>query len=456
MISSKAVGAGAFVVLGALLFTSALFMIGERRLLFQKRYTVHAEFARLGQLEPGAVVRVAGMDAGEVTEIRIPDRPSGKFRVKMDVREDMRQLVRTDSVATSQTEGVVGAVYVNIGAGSEAAPIVADGGMVQSREPFQISDLLQQASESVELIADTVEALRGDAEKAVRQIALTAEESHALIEDIRPDITAMARNGSRITAETRDIFASINEGRGTFGKLINDDALYSQVRQIAEEAQNVMVNVREVSGEARRAISDFRSASGPNSGLMSDMRNTVVQAREATADLADNMEALKRNFLFRGFFNRRGYFDLDTISPDEYRKGVLENGKRKAMRIWLSAAVIFETAPDGREVITVDGRARIDSAIATYLKYLPANPLVIEGYATQGNQGDRFVRSRSRAGMVREYVLNQYALMPQHTGYIALAEEAPGSPAGKQWDGIAVTLFLDKEQLQFVSQQTAK
>ena len=34
---------------------------------------------------------------------------------------------------------------------------------------------------------------------------------------------------------------------------------------------------------------------------MADMRVTLAQAREATADLADNMEALKRNFFLRGF-----------------------------------------------------------------------------------------------------------------------------------------------------------
>ena len=82
-----------------------------------------------------------------------------------------------------------------------------------------------------------------------------------------------------------------------------------------------------------------------------------------------------------GFFNKRGYFDLDAISPVEYRTGVLENGKRKAMRIWLKSSVLFESGPDGSEVVTPDGRARIDSAMSTYLKYLPANPLVVEGYA---------------------------------------------------------------------------
>jgi phospholipid/cholesterol/gamma-HCH transport system substrate-binding protein len=216
-----------------------------------------------------------------------------------------------------------------------------------------------------------------------------------------------------------------------------------------------MVNVRELSAEAKGAIADFRSPDGPTNGLMTDMRMTLAQAREATADLADNMEAMKRNFLLRGYFNKRGYFDLDSISPADYRKGLLENGKRKAMRIWLASNVLFETRPDGSEVLTADGRGRIDSAMATYLRYLPTNPLVVEGYATQGVVGERYQRSRSRAVAVREYVVSQYRLTQQSTGSIALAEDAQGSPSKDGWDGVALTLFLDREQLQLAAQPVA-
>jgi hypothetical protein len=37
-------------------------------------------------------------------------------------------------------------------------------------------------------------------------------------------------------------------------------------------------------------------------------------------NLAEATEALKRNFFFRGFFNRRGYFDLEDVSVEEYRR----------------------------------------------------------------------------------------------------------------------------------------
>jgi len=455
MVSSKVVGAGAFVIIGVLLFTGVLFLIGQRRMLFENRFELYTEFAKLGQIESGSIVRVAGMNAGEVTEIQVPSSPEGKFRVKMEVRDDLHALVRTDSVASAQTEGLVGGIFVSVATGSAEAPEVPEGGTIAGREPFSMADLLAQASETITQVNMAVDKLSGDLEMTVKQIAMTAQDAHQLIEEVSPQIKAIAENGNRISADTQQMMASIRAGEGTIGKLINDDTLYMRAREIAEETKSVMANVRQVSDEAKRAIADFRSKDGPAQGLFADMRVTLTQAREATADLADNMEAMKHNFLLRGFFNQRGYFDLNAISPAQYRSGVLENGKRKAMRIWLSSAVLFEEGPGG-EALSVEGRSRIDSAMTTYLRYVPANPIVVEGYAMDGMVGDRYRLSRQRAGLVRDYLIGRYGLPPQNTGYIALGSEVQGSPSGDKWDGVSLTLFLDTAALQFIDQQATR
>src|SRR2546425_13173295 len=87
MISSKAVGAGAFVVIGLLLFAVALFMIGDRRMLFERRFTVYSEFTRGGELEPGAPVRVAGGGARRGTGNVAAGKPAGKVQGKDGVAE---------------------------------------------------------------------------------------------------------------------------------------------------------------------------------------------------------------------------------------------------------------------------------------------------------------------------------------------------------------------------------
>jgi phospholipid/cholesterol/gamma-HCH transport system substrate-binding protein len=369
----------------------------------------------------------------------------------MEVRDDLHALVRTDSIASAQTEGLVGGIFVSIATGTAEAPEVPEGGTIAGREPFSMADLLAQASETFTQVNMTVENLSGDLETTIDEIKMATADAHQLFIDITPEIKSIAENGNRISADTQQMMASIRAGEGTIGKLINDDTLYMRAREIADETKKVMANVRQVSDEARNAISDFRSKDGPAQGLFADMRVTLTQAREATADLADNMEAMKHNFLLRGFFNRRGYYDLDAISPAQYRNGVLENGKRKAMRIWLSSPVLFEAGADG-EVLSAEGRSRIDSAMTTYLRHVPANPIVVEGYATEGTIGERYRLSRQRAGLVREYLVGRYGLTPQSTGYIALGSEALGSPSGGTWDGVSLALFLDTAALQFADQ----
>jgi hypothetical protein len=90
--------------------------------------------------------------------------------------------------------------------------------------------------------------------------------------------------------------------------------------------------------------------------------------------------------------------------------------------------------------------------MATYLKYVPSYPIVVEGYATQGTKNERYLTGQRRAGTVRNYLLQRFDLMPQTTGYISLGNDAQGSPTGGAWDGVAITLFIDREALEFATQ----
>jgi phospholipid/cholesterol/gamma-HCH transport system substrate-binding protein len=244
-----------------------------------------------------------------------------------------------------------------------------------------------------------------------------------------------------VAADLQTIVAGVREGRGTAGQLVNDDALYQRAKGIAAEAEKAMANVRQASDEARAAIIDLRGAGGPVKGLTGDLQQTLASARDAMADLAESTEALKRSFLFRGFFNRRGYFDLDDISPEQYRQGVLSSPDRKALRIWIGSPVLFENAADGAERLSDAGRARLDSAMSQFVRY-PKSPLVVEGYA-QGVTGDeRFVVSRQRARLVRDYIVRKFALDPNLVAIMPLGDRSDGSPSGDTWDGVALAAFV--------------
>ena len=441
MAKGRLAAVGAFVIAGVLLFAVGLFMIGSRRMLFGNTFKVHAEFASIAGLDNGALVRVAGLQAGEVEAIQVPTRPSARFRVRMRIREDVHPLIRLDSVASIQNDGLVGNKFIQIEPGSEQSAVVAAAGTIQSTEPFDIADLMAKMSETIDTVNKAIVDVTVELDGALSSIAATADTAKVLMDDVGRDARAIVSSGQRVAADLQTIVANVKSGRGTVGQLLNDDALYQRARSIATDAEKAMANVRAATDEARAAIADLRGKDGPVGTLTADLQQTLTSAREVMSDLAESTEALKRSFLFRGFFNRRGYFDLNDVSPEEYRRGALESRERKALRIWLSAAVLFEKDGNGEERLSEGGRARLDSAMSQFVKY-PKSPLVVEGYAVGLTADERFRRSRKRAALVRDYIISRFEADPNLIAVMPLGNRAEGSPAGDTWDGVGLAIFV--------------
>src|SRR5580700_10697254 len=112
---------GLFLTSGIGLFTAILFLIGNRHDVFGKHVEFYAEFSDIGGLPRGAQVRVSGIEAGEVKGIQIPSSPASKFRLKLQVRADARGMVRTDSLVSIRTEGIVGDKFIFIREGTSSA-----------------------------------------------------------------------------------------------------------------------------------------------------------------------------------------------------------------------------------------------------------------------------------------------------------------------------------------------
>ena len=447
MIKNRLPIVGAFVIGGLLLFAVGLFLIGNRRMLFNETFEVYAEFTQIAGLQNGAKVRVAGLDAGEVETIHIPASPSAKFRVKLRVREDVHQLMRLDSIASIQNDGLVGNKFIQVEAGTDQSPEVPDRGTIQSREPFDLGSMLQKMNDTIDQVSTMIGEVKTGIDEALITFASFASDAKTLTEELGAEFKSITASTKKVAADLQVVVGGIRDGRGSLGKFVNDDAIYNRVRTIADDAGRAIANLREASEDAKAAIADFRGDKGPGgqiAGVTGEFRQTLSSAREVLEDLAENSEALKRNFFFRGFFNRRGFFDLDTVTVDQYRQGALETDERQVLRIWVGSDVIFEKDSNGRERLTDGGRQRLDSAMATFIRYPRDTPFVVEGYAPGVTSDERFLASRSRAQLVREYVQGKFGLDSAYVGVMPLGIEAPGSPANGTWDGVALAMFVKR------------
>jgi outer membrane protein OmpA-like peptidoglycan-associated protein len=135
------------------------------------------------------------------------------------------------------------------------------------------------------------------------------------------------------------------------------------------------------------------------------------------------------------------------VSVAQYRQGALESKDRRVLRIWLDAAVLFEKDADGVEQLADGGKTRLDSAMSQFLRYPQKTPFVVEGYAVDATGDARYLNSRMRAQLVRDYVVAKFKLDPNFLAVMPMGADAPGSPTGGEWNGVALALFVPTSAL---------
>jgi phospholipid/cholesterol/gamma-HCH transport system substrate-binding protein len=473
---------GLFLTSGIGLFTAILFLIGNRHDVFGKHVEFYAEFSDIGGLPRGAQVRVSGIEAGEVKGIQIPSSPASKFRLKLQVRADARGMVRTDSLVSIRTEGIVGDEYVFIRKGTGTAGEAPDGATLPSKEPFDIgaalekgSALLDKSSALLDNVHSSVTDLHGRLDVALESVTKTVNHVDGLVTVVQPDIRKLASNASQITDTINDIVSDLNAGKGPAGLLLRDETTRKmlqatlsnaqqatlnlsdaseradqvladvQSRDLASKAQSILENVQAMSEQLNQTVKSALAPDNMGDDGATNIRETLSNLNRGTANLAEDTEALKHEFFFRGFFKKRGFYDLEQLSSADYLKAC-QRQNACGSRTWLDAANLFATGSNGAVLLDEAGRHAIDSAVAPVVDSLLGHLVIVEGYSGTGTPDQQFATSRRRADLVREYLEAHFHLVHSEVGIVPLRDKTPHCAGRNTWNGVAIVLFDDRRK----------
>ena len=212
---SRVARLGLFVFATLAVLAAGVFIIGSKEYLFSSTYRVKAQFDNVAGLSPGAEVQVGGVHSGTVHSIELPHKPGEEVTVFVDLDKSTHEIVKQDSVATIETEGLLGNQYLAISFGSPGQPGVKDGDTLQSQPPLQMGELLKKAND----------------------ILVSSEQA--------------VQNTTQVTAHLNSVSAKIDSGQGTVGALVNDKQLYNNLQQTTTTLNAMMV-------QAQAGVTDFQ------------------------------------------------------------------------------------------------------------------------------------------------------------------------------------------------------
>lgn len=282
---------GLFVIGGLAIFVLAIFIIGKQKNLFNPVFKLTTTFYNVSGLQVGNNIRFSGINVGTVNGIKIINDTT--VRVEMIVRQEVKQFIKSDSEVAIGSEGLIGDRLLIITQGSMGSSEIREDQELVSAEPVEMDDIIL----SLKVTAENVEV---------------------------------------ITAQLAETMLTINRGKGTLGKLIQDSTIAKNIDQtianfkkssegldetIEVTKENLfafMESLKVTAGKTEIAsqqlgeiMTQINSGEGTIGRLIQDttmahnLNETLINLSSSSKGLDESIEGLKNTFLLRRYFRKK-------------------------------------------------------------------------------------------------------------------------------------------------------
>ena len=328
---------GVFVVIGIVILGYMSMKVGKFTFGRAAGYDVEVYFDSVSGLVEDVQVEIAGVEVGRVRKISLEN---GKALVVLRINSDV--ILTKDVKAVIRTKGILGDKYIELIPGSFAAPLIQDGGKIVYTAPTTDMDALvntlgevatnineltnslanviggKDGEASLRFIVDNVKEMVEALNKTVQEnnedvsriIANLTDFSKTLNDignansgDIRNIVNNIRRASEKmevLIAGINDITSKVNKGKGSIGKLINEDETIDSLNAALTSLKTIADKINNGEGSIGKLINEDETVENMNASLTSI--NDYLQKEET----------------FRTYVDYRGEYLFDSEDAKSY------------------------------------------------------------------------------------------------------------------------------------------
>ncbi len=312
---SKKIRVGIFVIVGTILLIVSLYYIGQRQHLFSSNIELFATFENVNGLQVGNNVRYSGINVGTVSEIEMKE--VGKIVIRMSVEEKLSYFMQTDAIASIGSDGLVGSMVVNISPGeNQNGTNVVTGDTIHSLQKLGMDDMLATLDKtnknaallSADLLKITDQILQGKGSLGLLlNDTIFANDILKTVVELRNTTKGSAMAMAKVNA----IISKINYDESAAAVLLSDTVSANQVRKVLANFEKSSEDINAITKNLDSYIKEIKTGKGAlnhitqDENFVKEIDSTMIQIKEASQKLNQNMEALQDNFFFRGYFKKQ-------------------------------------------------------------------------------------------------------------------------------------------------------
>ena len=224
---------------------------------FSRKLHLRARFVDANGLREGSEVRLAGVRVGKVEKITllppsdVPNAPRVEALMTVDSIIDSQpanQRIRSDSTAQQGSPSLLGnEMLINITPGTAVGSPVQDNAILPSSSSNTVNDFATSGTDLAQRLSKLSDEISG----IVRDVKDGKGTVGRLFND-----EALYNNLNATIVETEDVMKQVRSGNGSAGRFINDPALYNNANDIALQLRAIATDLRAGRGTAGKLLTD--------------------------------------------------------------------------------------------------------------------------------------------------------------------------------------------------------
>jgi phospholipid/cholesterol/gamma-HCH transport system substrate-binding protein len=310
--TSQKIRLGLFVIIGLLIFILAIYFIGDKQKMFGKTKHLEAVFNNVNGLQLGNNVRYSGISAGTVYGIEMINDTT--IRVDMIIDQTIFRYIKKNAIATIGSDGLVGNMIINIVPGKGGETSVQAGEKIRSRNRVSTDDIFNTLSKtnkntaalSANLLKITNKMI--DGEGTMGSLLNDTIMSRDLKETMRY-LKLTGKRSSETVLKLNQLIESLDSKDNVIG-VIKDSAVANKIKKMVSNLDQSSNEIDKTITNLNATIQNIKDGKGAINYLSNDPKlvrkidSTMTNINQASFRLNENLEALKHNFLFRGYFRK--------------------------------------------------------------------------------------------------------------------------------------------------------
>ncbi len=304
--TSQKINLGIFVILGSLLFITTIYFIGNKKDMFNQTIQISAIFKNVNGLQTGNNVRFSGINIGTVKKIVILN--DSLIRVDMALENKVISHIKKDALASIGSDGLVGNMIINIIPGKKSIEVVSAGDIILSENKTTTDEILKtinSTSFNAKVITDNLVKITNQISSKEGTIGMLINDT-VMSGDLKKTIYNLkitTKTTSESMATLNNIIVGLNQKNNVIGTLKDT--------MVGRKIKVIIANLEKSSEQINKTITNMKDGKGALNYLSNDPKlvkqidSTMSNINQASSRLNENLEALKHNFLFRGYFRKQ-------------------------------------------------------------------------------------------------------------------------------------------------------